>query len=79
VDLRSGQPADAVRERSDVVALPAAAVVGEAMVAIVLADALLEKFGGDSIGETKRNHEAYLRQLDSRQAHLDEAGFGTAE
>lgn len=78
VDLKTGRPADAIRERSDVVALPAAAIVGEAMVAIVLADALLEKFGGDSLRETRRNFEAYLSQLDERQARLGEIGAGSA-
>lgn len=63
VDLRSGEPAAAVRERSDVCAVPAAAVVGEAMVALVLADAVLEKFGGDSLRELRRNLDGYLRQL----------------
>src|SRR5690606_15089207 len=58
VDLRTGQRADAVRERSDVAALAAGGVVGEAMLAIVLADAMLEKFGGDSIGEMRRNFDA---------------------
>ncbi|MBI4544484.1 MAG: chorismate synthase [Gemmatimonadetes bacterium] len=66
VDLQSGQRADAVRERSDVVALPAAAVVGEAMVALVLADAVLEKFGGDSMTELQRNFQGYLEQLGRR-------------
>jgi chorismate synthase len=63
VDLRTGEPADAIRERSDVVALAAAGVVGEAMVAIVLADAMLEKFGGDSMTEIRRNFEGYLEQI----------------
>jgi chorismate synthase len=63
VDLRTGAPADAIRERSDVVALAAAGVVGEAMVAIVLADAMLEKFGGDSMTEIRRNFEGYLAQI----------------
>ncbi|HEX7117691.1 MAG TPA: chorismate synthase [Longimicrobiales bacterium] len=63
VDVRTGERADAVRERSDVVALAAAGVVGEAMVAIVLADAMLEKFGGDSLGEMRRNFESYLDRL----------------
>jgi len=67
VDLRTGEPAGAVRERSDVVALPAAAVVGEAMVAIVLADAFLEKFGGDSMAEVKRNYDGYLASLAARR------------
>jgi chorismate synthase len=55
-----------VRERSDVCAVPAAAVVGEAMVALVLADACLEKFGGDSLTELLRNRDGYLEQLASR-------------
>lgn len=79
VDLRTGDRADAVRERSDVVALPAAAVVGEAMLAIVLADAVLEKFGGDSIAETLRNHDAYVRQLDERSARLERTAQRTGE
>ncbi len=58
-------------ERSDVCAVPAAAVVGEAMVALVLADAFLEKFGGDSVGEIRRNFESYL-------AYLGEQGFRRA-
>lgn len=66
VDLRTGERADAIRERSDVVALAAAAVVGEAMVAIVLADAMLEKFGGDSMTEVRRNFEGYLEQIQRR-------------
>jgi len=66
VDFRSGEPARAVRERSDVCAVPAAAVVGEAMVALVLADAMREKFGGDSLGEMRTNHEAYLERLGRR-------------
>jgi chorismate synthase len=73
VDLRTGDRADAIRERSDVVALAAAGVVGEAMLATVLADALLEKLGGDSLGETRRNFEAYLGQLDARSRRLDDA------
>lgn len=66
VDLRTGERADAVRERSDVCALPAAGVVGEAMVAIVLAGAVLEKFGGDSLAELRRNYDGYLRRLADR-------------
>jgi chorismate synthase len=73
VDLRTGSRADAVRERSDVVALAAAGVVGEAMVAIVLADAMLEKFGADSLSEMRRNFEGYLVQLDRRRAALESA------
>lgn len=63
VDLRTGEVGQAVRERSDVCAVPAAGVVGEAMVAIVLADAVLEKFGGDSLVEVQRNLAGYLDQL----------------
>jgi chorismate synthase len=69
VDLRTGERADAVRERSDVVALAAAGVVGEAMLAIVLADALLEKCGGDSMRELQRNLTGYLERLKERQQH----------
>ncbi|HOK45427.1 MAG TPA: chorismate synthase [Bryobacteraceae bacterium] len=63
VDLATRQPALASYERSDVCVVPAAGVVGEAMVALVLAQAFLEKFGGDSLRETRRNFEAYLDQV----------------
>lgn len=66
VDVRSGRPAKAVRERSDVCAVPAAAVVGEAMVALVLADAVREKYGGDSMAELRRNLDGYLDQARRR-------------
>jgi chorismate synthase len=66
VDLRTGEAAEAVRERSDVCAVPAAGVVGEAMVAIVLAGAVLEKFGGDSLHELRRNLDGYLAQIAER-------------
>ena len=66
VDLRTGDRGEAVRERSDVCAVPAAAVVGEAMLAIVLADAVLEKFGGDSLRELLANRDAYLHHLRAR-------------
>ena len=69
VDLRDGSVADAAVERSDVCAVPAAGVVGESMVALVLADALLEKFAGDSLGELLRNLDGYLD-------HLGRRGFG---
>ncbi len=65
VDLRSGEAAPAVRERSDVCAVPAAAVVGEAMMALVLADAWREKFGGDSVSEMRSHYEAYLDRLEA--------------
>ena len=63
VDLRSKLPADASVERSDVCAAPAAAVVGESVVAFELANAFLEKFGGDSLPEIKRNYQSYLEQI----------------
>ena len=62
-DLKSKQPAMAARERSDVCVVPAAGVVGEAMVALVLADAFLEKFGGDSVVEIGHNYQAYLSTI----------------
>jgi chorismate synthase len=66
VDTETGDAAVAINQRSDVCAVPAAGVVAEAMVALVLADAVLEKFGGDSVAETRRNAEAYLRRLEER-------------
>jgi chorismate synthase len=66
VDLRDGTPREAATERSDVCAVPAAAVVGEAMVALVLADAFLEKFAGDSVEEIRRNFDGYLSYLTER-------------
>lgn len=63
VDVVSGEPAQAIHQRSDVCAVPPAAVVAEAMVALVLADAVLEKFGGDSVREVARNLEAYLEAV----------------
>jgi chorismate synthase len=64
-DLKTKEAVKAAYERSDVCVVPAAGVVGEAMVALELASAFLEKFGGDSIGETRRNFEGYQRQLDN--------------
>ncbi|MGQ0815916.1 MAG: chorismate synthase [Gemmatimonadota bacterium] len=66
VDIQTGQRGEAVTERSDVAALAAAGVVGEAMVAVIIADALLEKFGGDSLRELRRNVEAYRTYLAER-------------
>jgi chorismate synthase len=63
VDLATREPALAAYERSDVCVVPAAGVVGEAMVALVLAQAFLEKFGGDSLCETRRNYAGYLQQV----------------
>jgi chorismate synthase len=68
VDIATGEPADAVPERSDVTAVPAMGVIAEAMLAFVVADALLEKFGGDSLGETRRNYDAYLSHISRRGA-----------
>jgi len=65
VDLETREPALAAYERSDVCVVPAAGVIGEAMVAIVLAQSFLEKFGGDSLAETRRNYEGYLEQVKS--------------
>ncbi len=66
VDTATGEAAVAINQRSDVCAVPAAGIVAEAMVALVLADAVLEKFGGDSLGETRRNAAAYLERLRER-------------
>ena len=66
VDVATGEPAVANNQRSDVCAVPAAGVVAEAMVALVLADAMLEKFGGDSVTETRRNCASYLAALRHR-------------
>ncbi len=63
VDIATGEASGAHHQRSDVCAVPAAGVVAEAMVALVLANSVLEKFGGDSIGETKRNLESYLAEI----------------
>ncbi len=68
VDVATGEPAKAINQRSDVCAVPAAGVVAEAMVALVLADALVEKFGGDSVAETRRNVAGYLEHLND---HLE--------
>ncbi|MEU5725394.1 chorismate synthase [Micromonospora sp. NPDC047738] len=63
VDVATGEPATAINQRSDVCAVPAAAVVAEAMVALVLAEAAVEKFGGDSVAEMRRNLAGYLDAL----------------
>ncbi len=63
IDVATGEEAVAHHQRSDVCAVPAAGVVAEAMVALVLAEAVLEKFGGDSVGETRRNVQGYLDTL----------------
>ena len=66
VDTSTGEPAVAFNQRSDVCAVPAAGVVAEAMVALVVAEAVLEKFGGDSVTETRRNALSYLDRLEER-------------
>ncbi len=66
VDLKTGGPAQAQSERSDVTAVPAMGVIAEAMLAIVLTEALLEKFGGDALSELKRNVDGYLAQVRAR-------------
>ena len=65
VDLAIGRPAQAIKQRTDVCAVPAGGVVGEAVVAFELANAMLEKFGGDSLSETRRNLDGYLETLSS--------------
>jgi len=66
VDLKTGSPAQAQSERSDVTAVPAMGVIAEAMVALVLAQALVEKFGGDALSEMKRNFVGYIAQVRAR-------------
>ncbi|MET0932395.1 MAG: chorismate synthase, partial [Mycetocola sp.] len=63
VDVATGEAAGAHHQRSDVCAVPAAGVVAEAMVALVLANSVLEKFGGDAVEETKRNLQSYLAAI----------------
>jgi len=74
IDLETGAGAAAAIERSDVCAVPAASVVGEAMVALVLADAVLERFGGDSVDELRRRHADWKRQVGERFAHPRKTG-----
>ncbi len=71
VDVKTGLPAKAERERSDVCAVPAAGVVGEAMLALVLADAVCEKFGGDTLPDMKAAWDAYIKRINT-------AAFGDA-
>jgi chorismate synthase len=71
VDVATGENATAIHQRSDVCAVPAAGVVAEAMVALVLADAVLEKCGGDSVAEVRRNLEAYLDAIPETMAVAD--------
>jgi chorismate synthase len=76
VDLTTGAPANAQSERSDVTAVPAMGVIAEALTALVLADAMLEKFGGDSLGEMRRNYDGYVAALGARWAALREPDGG---
>ncbi len=69
IDMSTGEQASAIHQRSDVCAVPAAGVVAEAMVALVLAQAALEKFGGDSVGETEANLAGYRKHIESRLSH----------
>ena len=69
VDLDTGEPVEAHYERSDVCQVPPAGVIGEAMVALILIDAFLEKFGGDSLKETRRNFEGYLKTIGPRKIY----------
>jgi len=73
VDVTSGEAAKAHHQRSDVSAVPAAGVVAEAMVALILADAVTEKFGGDSVAETRRNLENYLAAIPSTLAIAEDS------
>jgi chorismate synthase len=66
VDVATGQTAAAAAERSDVTAVPAMGVIAEAMAGLVLADAMLEKFGGDSLGELRRNLDGYVARVADR-------------
>ena len=66
VEMKTREPAQAVAERSDVTAVPAMGVIAEAMTAFIVAQAFLEKFGGDSLGETRRNYENYILSLSDR-------------
>ncbi len=74
VDTATGEPAVAINQRSDVCAVPAAGVVAEAMVALVVANAVVEKFGGDSVGETARNARSYLAALAERTVSPGDPG-----
>ena len=66
IDAATGTPAEAAAERSDVTAVPAMGVIAEAMVALVIADAVVEKFGGDAMTELRRNFDAYVAHVASR-------------
>jgi chorismate synthase len=63
IDVQTGDAAKAINQRSDVCAVPAAGVVAEAMAALVIAEAVLEKFGGDSVQEVRRNFQSYIENI----------------
>ena len=67
VDIETGEAASAVAERSDVTAVPAMGVIAEAMLAFVVAQAVIEKFGGDSLAELTRNRDGYLAAIAERR------------
>jgi chorismate synthase len=67
IEMKTREAAQAVAERSDVTAVPAMGVIAEAMTAFVVAQAFLEKFGGDSLGETRRNYDGYIASLSERK------------
>jgi len=67
IEMKTREPAQAVAERSDVTAVPAMGVIAESMTAFVVAQAMLEKFGGDSLGETRRNYDGYIASLSDRK------------
>lgn len=69
VEMKTGEAATAVAERSDVTAVPAMGVIAEAMLAFVVAQAMIEKFGGDSLGEMRRNFDGYVEQIASRRGN----------
>ena len=75
IDVATGEAAKAHHQRSDVCAVPAAGVVAEAMVALVIANSMLEKFGGDSVAETKRNLESYLANIPAVLASTDSTSW----
>lgn len=79
VDLTTGGEANAQSERSDVTAVPAMGVIAEALVGLVLADAMLEKFGGDSLTEVRRNYGGYLAAVGHRWAELQRGGTSGTE
>jgi chorismate synthase len=75
VDIATSAAGEAHHQRSDVCAVPAAGVVAEAMVALVLANAVLEKFGGDSVAETKRNRDGYLAAIPANLSTTQESNL----